>query len=191
MPDPNGRACLTRMAAQVGSTNLMNQVTGAMDQKLSGVKGAGILSPVGSKFSMFVGHDENISAISAFLGVLNWQADGFQPNDPGPTGALVFELHKVKFTGEHIVRLFYVIPTLNQMRNGTALTLDTPPQRLPLSIAACEDSTIARMTSSSLSSHLIYVRTALSLPRHHKSTQEISDTVACGMVDIYQIGGST
>ena len=130
-------ACLTRMAAQVGSTNLMNQVTGAMDQKLSGVKGAGILSPVGSKFSMFVGHDENISAISAFLGVLNWQADGFQPNDPGPTGALVFELHKVKFTGEHIVRLFYVIPTLNQMRNGTALTLDTPPQRLPLSIPAC------------------------------------------------------
>ena len=123
--------------AQVGSTNLMHQLIGTMDQTLGGAKIPGILSPVGSKFSMFVGHDENIFAISAFLGGLNWQADGFEKNDPGPTGALVFELHKVKSTGENIVRLFYVIPSLDQMRNGTTLTLDTPPQRIPLAIPSC------------------------------------------------------
>ncbi len=123
--------------AQVASTNLMWQLIGTMDQTLSGVNNPNILAPQESKFSLFVAHDENIMAISAFLGGLTWKAEGFLQNDPGPAGALVFELHKVKWSGQLIVRVYYVIASLDQMRNGTTLTLDTPPQRIPLRVPAC------------------------------------------------------
>lgn len=123
--------------SQVTSTNLMWQLVGTMDQTLTGVKNADMLAPATSKFTLFVAHDDNLSAIGAFLGDVTWKAEGFQQNDPGPAGALVFELHKVKQSGQPIVRLFYVIATLDQMRNGTVLTLDTPPQRIPLAIPAC------------------------------------------------------
>lgn len=127
--------------AQVGSTNLMWQVVGTMDQTLSGVKNTAssspILAPIGSKFTLFVAHDDNVAAIAKFLGGLQWQAEGFAANDPGPAGALVFELHRVKQSGDLIVRLYYVIASLDQMRNGTTLSLDTPPQRIPLPIPSC------------------------------------------------------
>ncbi len=122
--------------AKVSSTNLMWQLVGTMDQRV-GKTVPGMLAPASSKFILFVAHDDNISAIATFLGGLTWQAEGFQRNDPGPAGALVFELHRVKQSGELIVRLFYVVATLEQMRQGTALSLATPPQRLPLPIPAC------------------------------------------------------
>jgi 4-phytase / acid phosphatase len=123
--------------AQVGASNLMWQVMGTMDQTLSGVRNPDILAPAESKFTLFVAHDENISTIAGFLGGVQWKADGFQANDPGPAGALVFELHKIRQSGQIIVRVFYVTATLDQMRNGTTLTLQAPPQRIPLPIPAC------------------------------------------------------
>jgi 4-phytase/acid phosphatase len=132
-----GLTCSLPSFAQAGSSNLMWQLVGMMDQTLSGVKNPDMLSPVESKFSLFVAHDENLLAIAAFLGGVTWKADGFQQDDPGPAGALVFELHKVKQSGQLIVRLFYVIATLDQMRHATTLTLETPPQRIPLTIPAC------------------------------------------------------
>jgi 4-phytase / acid phosphatase len=129
--------CQLPSFAQVGSSNLMWQLVGTMDQAQSGVKNADILAPVKSKFTLFVAHDENISAIAGFLGGATWKAEGFQANDPGPAGALVFELHRVRESGQLIVRLFYVIATLDQMRHGTTLTLNTPPQRIPVIIPAC------------------------------------------------------
>lgn len=129
--------CQLPSFAQVGSSNLMWQLVGTMDQALSNEKNADILAPVESKFTLFVAHDENLSAIAGFLGGVTWKAEGFQQNDPGPAGALVFELHRVKQNGQLIVRLFYVIATLDQMRQGATLTLETPPQRIPLKIPAC------------------------------------------------------
>lgn len=129
--------CSLPSFAQVGSTNLMWQLVGTMDQTLSGVRNPDMLAPLGNKFAMFVAHDENLLAIAAFLGGVTWKAEGFQEKDPGPAGALVFELHRVKSSGQLIVKLFYVIASLEQMRYGTALTLDTPPQRIPLRIPAC------------------------------------------------------
>jgi hypothetical protein len=97
----------------------MWQLTGTMDQALSGVKNPDVLAPVNSKFTLFVAHDVNVAAIAAFLGGVTWKAEGFLQNDPGPAGALVFELHRIKKSGQLIVRLFYVIASLDQMRNGT------------------------------------------------------------------------
>lgn len=123
--------------AQASSTNLMWQLVGTMDQTLIGVKNPDILAPSTSKFTLFVAHDDNQAAIAAFLGGVTWKAEGFQQNDPGPAGALVFELHRVRNSGQLIVRLFYVIATLDQMRDGTTLSLETPPQRIQLAIPAC------------------------------------------------------
>jgi len=132
-----GLTCGLPSFAQVGSSNLMWQLTGTMDQTLSGVKNPNVLAPLKSRFSLFVAHDENLLAIASFLGGVTWKAEGFQQNDPGPAGALVFELHRVKQSGQLIVRLFYVIASLDQMRQGTNLNLTTPPQRIPLAIPAC------------------------------------------------------
>jgi len=122
---------------QASASNLMWQVIGTMDQTLSGVKNPAALAPAGNRLTIFVGHDvENITAIGAFLDV-NWQVEGFQQNDPAPTGALVFELHRNKKDGRNIVRLFYVVPSLEQMRSGAVLTLKNPPQRVRLTIPAC------------------------------------------------------
>jgi hypothetical protein len=132
-----GLFCGLPSFAQVASTNLMRQLTGAMDQALSGVKKPDVLAPVNSKFTLFVAHDENLLTIAAFLGGVTWKAEGYQQNDRGPAGALVFELHRIKQNGQLIVRLFYVIASLDQMRNGTTLTLAKHPQRLPLAIPAC------------------------------------------------------
>lgn len=125
--------------AQVGSTNLMWQLVGSMDQAQTGVRNHQILAPLESKFTLFVAHDENIAAISGFLGGLTWKADGFEQNDPGPAGALVFELHKSQSGQQPVVRIYYVIASLDQQRTGAALTLQTPPQRLSLAIPACGD----------------------------------------------------
>jgi len=123
--------------AQVGSTNLLTQVVGTMDQALSGARNPDVLAPVESTFTLFVAHDVNLAAISAFLGGLSWKADGFAQDDPGPAGALVFELHRARRTQQLGVRLYYVIASLDQMRDQTTLTLETPPQRISLQVPAC------------------------------------------------------
>ena len=124
--------------AGADGSNLLWQLIGGMDQTINGAKQAGILPHATSKLTLFVGHDDNITAIAALLGGVTWQAEGYQMDDPGPAGALVFELHKVKQSGQLIVRLFYIIATLDQMRNGTTLSLNRPPQRIPLRIPACD-----------------------------------------------------
>jgi hypothetical protein len=129
--------CQLPSFAKVSSTNLMWQTVGTMGQTLSGVRNPDMLAPVGSTFTLFVAHDDNISAIAGFLGGVTWKAEGFAPNDPGPAGALVFELRKENQGGDPIVRLYYVIASLDQMRNNTILSLRNPPQRIPLTIPAC------------------------------------------------------
>jgi hypothetical protein len=96
-----------------------------------------VLAPAESTFTLFVAHDVNLAAISAFLGGLWWQADGFVQDDPGPAGAIVFALHRARRTQELGIRLYYVIASLEQMRDQVTLTLETPPQRIRLHVPAC------------------------------------------------------
>jgi len=119
------------------ASNLMMQAIGTMDQTISGVKGVDTLAPLGSRFTLFVGHDtDSINAIGGLLNV-DWHMEGYPPNDQGPAGALVFELRKTKQGGQNIVRLFHVIASLDQMRNGTVLSLRDPPLRQQLMIPSC------------------------------------------------------
>lgn len=129
--------CRLPSYAQVGSSNLMWQVVRTLEQRLDGVKHPDTIAPAASTFTLFVAHDENVAAIATFLGGVTWTAEGFQPNDPGPAGALVFELHQLKQRDQLVVRMFYVIAALDQMRFRTPLSLQAPPQRIPLPIPVC------------------------------------------------------
>ena len=67
---------------------------------------------------------------------LCWLIDGRRDDTP-PGGALVFELWKKSETGEYAVRVFYEAQTLDQMRNATPLSLQNPPERVPVFVPGC------------------------------------------------------
>jgi 4-phytase / acid phosphatase len=68
---------------------------------------------------------------------LDWILPGYQADVCAPGGALVFELRQSQSTGEYLVRASYVTQTMDQLRNVTALTLDTPPASAPVFIPGC------------------------------------------------------
>lgn len=82
-----------------------------------------------------VGHDTNISNISALL-ELHWLINGYQPDDAAPGGALVFEMWQ-GLAHEDMVRAYYTVQTPDQMRHSTPRTLKNPPVKAPLFIPGC------------------------------------------------------
>lgn len=78
-----------------------------------------------SQFVGLIGHDTNLASVGSLLN-LTWQFDdpslpqdtrGLPANDALPAGALVFELRRRP--GGYVVRVEYVMQSLEQMRNQT------------------------------------------------------------------------
>ena len=67
---------------------------------------------------------------------LSWIIDGRRDDTP-PGGALVFELWKDRGSAEYSVRTYYTAQTLDQMRNATPLTLESPAERVPVFVPGC------------------------------------------------------
>ena len=109
-----------------GAAPLMRRMLAA----LRGDAGAG-----GSKLTMLVGHDTNISDMSGLLG-FDWQVASFPAHTPPPGGAFGLELVR-NAAGEEFVRAFYRSQTMDQMRNLTPLDLATPAFRQYVSIPGC------------------------------------------------------
>jgi 4-phytase/acid phosphatase len=65
-----------------------------------------------------------------------WLIDGRRDDTP-PGGALVFELWQDDGSSAYIVRTYYTSQTLEQMRNVTALTLNTPPAKANVFVPGC------------------------------------------------------
>lgn len=121
--------------ARVQSANLLFHVLQSMDQAAQGHAVAGALSKPGDRLLIVVGHDTNLANISGALG-LSWLIDGRRDDTP-PGGVLVFELWKNRGTDEYVVRTFYEAQTLDQMRNATPLSMQSPPERVPVFVPAC------------------------------------------------------
>jgi 4-phytase/acid phosphatase len=69
---------------------------------------------------------------------MNWCVAGSQFNPTLPGGALVFELWKRGGQeNAYFLRTSYVAQTLEQMREATPLSLETPPARAPIFIPGC------------------------------------------------------
>jgi 4-phytase/acid phosphatase len=125
----------TGYIARVQSANLLLHVLQSMEQEAAGHPVAGALSKPGDRLLILVGHDTNLANMSGALG-LSWLIDGRRDDTP-PGGALVFELWKKHDTGEYLVRAFYEAQTLDQMRNATILSMQSPPERVPVFVPGC------------------------------------------------------
>jgi 4-phytase / acid phosphatase len=124
-----------RYIARLQSSNLLSHVLQSMAQAEGGQPVAGALSKPGDRLLIVVGHDTNLANIGGALD-LNWLIDGRRDDTP-PGGSLVFELWKSRGTGESSVRTYFIAQTLDQMRNATPLSLQSPPERVPVFVPGC------------------------------------------------------
>ncbi|MFZ1086983.1 MAG: histidine-type phosphatase [Terracidiphilus sp.] len=125
----------TPYIARIQSSNLLAHVLDSMQQAVEAKSVAGALTKPGDRVLILVGHDTNLSNIAGALG-LDWIVDG-RRNDTPPGGALVFELWKKRGGGEYSVRTYYTAQTLDQMRTAAPLTLQNPPERVPVFVPGC------------------------------------------------------
>jgi 4-phytase / acid phosphatase len=122
-------------AARVQASNLLIHILHTLEQAEVQRAVAGAIGNSNDKVVFLVGHDTNISNISALL-ELHWLIDGYQPDDAPPGGALVFELWR-RPAHEDLVRAYYTVQTPDQMRHSTSLTLKSPPGKAPLFVPGC------------------------------------------------------
>ena len=96
---------------------------------------AGLLED-GARASLLVGHDDNIVAVLARLGV-RLRLPGYGADDPPPGGALGFQVLRADRSGARYVRVFYQAQSLRQLRALTPLTRSRRPL-IRLLHPACE-----------------------------------------------------
>ncbi|WP_370597257.1 histidine-type phosphatase [Rodentibacter ratti] len=89
-----------------------------------------------NKITLLVGHDSNIVALLAALGVEPYELENSLENIP-IGGKLMFEVWKHNVSSKPKFRLEYVYQTTEQLVNLTPLSLSTPPNRTPLTLADC------------------------------------------------------
>jgi len=125
----------TGYIARAQSSNLLLHILQSMRQAVAAQPVAGALGKPGDRLLILVGHDTNLANIGGALGV-DWLIDGRRDDTP-PGGALVFELWKSRSANEYSVRTFFQAQTLDQMRNATTLSLQVPPERVPVFVPGC------------------------------------------------------
>jgi 4-phytase / acid phosphatase len=126
----------TPYLAGVQSSNLASHIVRSMLQSATGNSMTGALGYPSSKVVMLVASDVNVTGLAGLFH-LDWMLPGYQANFCSPGGALVFQLRQSQSTGEYIVRASYIAQTLDQLRNRTVLTLNTPPASAPVFIPGC------------------------------------------------------
>lgn len=125
----------TPLIAQLEASNLLDHIQRAIQQAAGGKAIAGAISRPTDRALFLVGHDTNLSNVAGLLN-LTWIADGRRDDTP-PGASLVFELWHSREANADFVRVFYTSQTLEQMRSEVALTLNTPPVRVPVFIPGC------------------------------------------------------
>ncbi len=116
----------TPYLARTRGSNLLSYIARSMEQAAEGKAAAPLV--------VIAGHDTNLSNLSGMLG-LSWLLPGYQPDDVPPGGALVFSLWKSG--GRYSVRLQFVAQTLEQMHDGTALSVAHPPAMASVFVPGC------------------------------------------------------
>jgi 4-phytase/acid phosphatase len=127
----------TRYVAQVTSSHLATRLLATLRV------GAGLSArhdPIGEQQQIIAiaGHDGTLVQLGGLLGI-DWIIQGYQPNQAVPGGALVFEIWKRGRDGASVLRLRYVAQSLQQLREGRALTRNAPPLSAPIFIPECSE----------------------------------------------------
>jgi 4-phytase/acid phosphatase len=126
----------TPYIARARGSNLLSHILNSLQQAESGTPVAGALDKPGAAALVIVGHDTNLSNLSGMMNI-SWLLPGYEPNDPVPGGALVFELWQDAASKRYTVRLSYTAQSLEQMNRAVPLTSTAPPLRAPIFIPGC------------------------------------------------------
>lgn len=121
-----------RYTAQAHSSNVMVHILQTLQEGATNRAVAGTRVPEQSRFVFLSAHDTQEAEISGILG-LSWLVDGDQDNDTSPSSALAFELYRADDTGQSFVRVYFISPTLDQMREGHVTTA----MRVPVYVPGC------------------------------------------------------
>lgn len=125
----------TPYIARAQAAVMLQKIADSMRQATLQTRVPGALGNPTDRLLVLVGHDTNLTNISGALN-LSWLIDGRRDDTP-PGGALIFELWQDQSSSQYTVRLFFSAQSLDQMRNATPLTLENPPERVPLFVPAC------------------------------------------------------
>jgi len=125
----------TKAIARMQVSNLLDHVRRAMEQSVTGKPVSGAPGTPADRALFLIGHDTNLTNIAGLLD-LTWIMDGRRDDTP-PGGGLIFELWRTPATGTYSVRIYYSAQTLEQMRSASKLTLEDPPQRVPVFLPDC------------------------------------------------------
>jgi 4-phytase / acid phosphatase len=125
----------TPLIAQLQASNLLDHIRRAIQQAAGGESIPGAISRPTDRGLFLVGHDTNLAGVAGLLN-LTWIADGRRDDTP-PGASLVFELWHSREKNTDFVRVFYTSQTLEQMRSEAALTMSSPPVRVPVFIPGC------------------------------------------------------
>jgi 4-phytase/acid phosphatase len=131
----------TPFVARMSASNLLAHILMAMEQNATGQPVLGAPGKPGDRALFLVGHDTNIATVAGALR-LNWVIDGRRDDTP-PGGALVFSLWRSRADGKFLVRVNFTAQTLDQMRNATALTVDSPLPQAPVFVPTCSRQDLA------------------------------------------------
>jgi len=126
--------------AQVGGSNLASHIVDTLEQAALGQSVPGAIGPPQARVVILAGHDTNIANVGGLFG-MDWWTPGTPTNATLPCGALVFELRRRGGQqASFYVRISYVAQTLEQMREGSPLSLDSPPSRSAIFVPGCSGS---------------------------------------------------
>ena len=132
-------ADLARRTPYIGrarGSNLLSHILNSLDQAATAKPVPGAFGKAGDAALLIIGHDTNLSNLAGAMG-LGWLLPGYEPNDPVPGGALVFELWQDAGTKRFTVRTYYEAQSLEQMHDTVPLSLSTPPLRAPIFVPGC------------------------------------------------------
>ena len=125
----------TPAIASMQAARLLNHIRLALEQAVEQQSVEGAPGKSLDRALFLIGHDTNLLNIAGTLN-LTWIVDGRRDDTP-PGSALIFELWKHRGTGKYDVKIYFSAQTLEQMRYARTLTLDAPPQRIPVFIPGC------------------------------------------------------
>lgn len=128
--------------ARRGASNIFNQILIAIAKGAhpGGVDTNG--GPPDSKLTLFVGSDTQIAEIGGMLGA-HWTLKSYLPDETPPTGGLAFELLREKDNGNQYVRILFVTPALDQIRNVSVIDAANPPEVVTVGVPGCESSAVS------------------------------------------------
>lgn len=86
----------------------------------------------GSKLLIMFGHDSNIASVMSALDFAPYQLSEQYENPIG--GKLVFQRWHSKKMNKDYLKVEYIYQSINQLRNGTALTWSNPPKQVTLAL---------------------------------------------------------